>query len=157
MDVKAKKSAALAKPRGWDRPVPDINKIIRKAEDGDKEAFAEVKEMLERAGTVDVLGGNVAREALQRLVKSACGDNPVIREATDRKFDQMRADLLGPNPTALERLLVERIVATWYHLHHLEAGEFRRVGIRHAVQWRWRREEAHPMEPLSRSARRRPF
>lgn len=116
----AKKTAAVAEPRGWNRPIPDLNKIIRRAERGDKAALGEVKEMLERAGAVDMLGGNVAREALRRLVKSACGDNSVIREATDRKFDQMRADLLGANPTALERLLVERVVATWYHLHHLE-------------------------------------
>src|SRR5262249_27073610 len=30
------------------------------------------------------------------------------------------AELAGPAPTPLERLLVERIAACWLHLHHLE-------------------------------------
>jgi hypothetical protein len=35
--------------------------------------------------------------------------------------DLLRDELAGPNPTPLKRLLVERIVACWLHLHHLEA------------------------------------
>ncbi len=120
-EPKAKKNDALAKPRGWDRPVAEINATIRKAEKGDTAALEEVREMLARAGTSDMLGGNMAREALRLMVKKATGANAVMRDATERKFEEMRAELLGANPTALERLLVERIVATWFHLHHLEA------------------------------------
>ena len=116
-----KPDAALAKPHGWARPDADINAIIRKAEKGDAPALAEVRGMFDRPGTADMLGGNIAREALRLLVKTATGGNPVIKEATERKFDELRAELLGPNPTALERLLVERVVATWYHLHYVEA------------------------------------
>lgn len=114
-------STAVAKPRGWARPTAEINAIIRKAEKGDAPALEEVRGMFARAGTADMLGGNIAREALRLLVKKATGENPVIKEATERKFDELRAELLGPSPTALERLLVERVVATWYHLHYVEA------------------------------------
>lgn len=121
-DASAKKiDAPPAKPRGWDRPATEINAIVRKAEKGDKTALAEVRELFTRAGTADLLSGNVAKESLRLLVKTTTGGNPVIREATERKFDEMRGELLGANPTALERLLVERILATWYHLHQLEA------------------------------------
>jgi hypothetical protein len=34
----------------------------------------------------------------------------------------MRSELAGASPTPLERLLVERVVACWLHLHHLEIG-----------------------------------
>jgi hypothetical protein len=108
--------------RGWKRPAAEINAIVRKAEQGDQAALAEVREMLTAAGDADALGGNIAREALRLLVKSTTAGNPVMRESTERKFAEMRAELLGPNPTALERLLVERIIATWYHLHSLEAS-----------------------------------
>jgi hypothetical protein len=37
-----------------------------------------------------------------------------------RKLDLLRDELAGPNPTPLERLLIERIVAFWLHLHYLE-------------------------------------
>jgi hypothetical protein len=37
-----------------------------------------------------------------------------------QRTQRLRAELGGANPTRLERLLVERIVACWLHLHHLE-------------------------------------
>ena len=67
----------------------------------------------------DALSGNPASEAL-RVLLGRHTSNPVIREATERKLDQLRAELLGPSPTPLERLLVERVVATWLYLHHVE-------------------------------------
>jgi hypothetical protein len=123
-DAKPKKitaPAAPAKPRGWARPTQDLNAMLRKAIGGDKGALAEVREMLAAPGGADLLGGNTARESLRRLITVACGSNQVAREATERKLEEMRAELLGSHPTALERLLVERVVATWFHLHHLEA------------------------------------
>ena len=36
------------------------------------------------------------------------------------KVDALRAELAGQAPTALERLLAERIAVCWLHLHHLE-------------------------------------
>lgn len=113
--------AAVAKPNGWGRPLAEINTTIRKAEGGDKEALAEVRELLAKPGIPDILAGNVATEALNRLVKTYAGENPVIREAVLRKLDEMRTELSGLNASAVEKLLVERVLATWLHLHHLEA------------------------------------
>jgi hypothetical protein len=54
------------------------------------------------------------------LVEKYAGTNGVIRESVNRKLEELRAELAGESPTPLERLLVERVVATWLHLHHLE-------------------------------------
>ncbi len=116
-----KADAPLAKPRGWSRPVAEITATVRKAEKGDTAALAEVREMLTRPGTADILGGNLAREAMRILVQVYAPNSPVLRDAIAQKLDELRGELAGANPTALERLLVERIVATWLHLHHLEA------------------------------------
>ena len=114
-------NAAVAKPNGWGRPLADINATIRKAEGGNKDALADVRELLAKPGIPDILAGNVAKEALARLVKAYAGENPVIRESVARKLDEMRAELCGPSAGAVEKLLVERVLATWLHLHHLEA------------------------------------
>lgn len=113
-------AAPVAKPTGWNRPLAEINATIRKAEGGDKAAFAEVKGMLAAPGCSDFLGGNVAAEVVRLLVKKYAGSNPVIQESVTRKVEELRAELCGPNPTSLEKLLAERVVATWLHLHHLE-------------------------------------
>ena len=111
--------AAAKKPVKWDRPAAEINALVRKAENGDAAALAEVRGWLDTPGVADALSGNPASEAL-RVLLGRHTSNPVIREATERKLDQLRAELLGPSPTPLERLLVERVVATWLYLHHVE-------------------------------------
>jgi hypothetical protein len=87
-----------------------------------KAALAEVKGMLARPGSADILGGNLAREAVELLVKKYAGNNAVVRESVTRKLEELRAELSGENPSPLEKLLVERVVATWFHLHQLEAN-----------------------------------
>ena len=54
-------------------------------------------------------------------VSAAHRVDEALAKSLTRKLDLLRDELAGPNPTPLERLLVERIVACWLHLHHLEA------------------------------------
>ncbi|MBY0457717.1 MAG: hypothetical protein K2V38_10295 [Gemmataceae bacterium] len=107
---------------GGAQAITEFRATVQKAERGDKSALAAVREWLARPGAADVLCGNLAREAMERLVAAWSGNSPVTREATLRKLDELRAELSGPNPSALEKLLVERVVATWLHLYHLEGG-----------------------------------
>jgi len=54
------------------------------------------------------------------LVAKFCGKDLLVKEGLTRKLEALRAELSGANPTPLGRLLVERVVACWLHLHHLE-------------------------------------
>jgi hypothetical protein len=122
-DREAKKSApAPAKPNGGIPSTAKINATIRKAESGDAKALADIREMLKQPGIADLFRGDVAKEAMRTLLDAYARQNPVIRAAAGRKMEEMRAELSGPNPTALEKLLVSRVLATWLHLHHLEAA-----------------------------------
>jgi hypothetical protein len=56
------------------------------------------------------------------LVRKLAGQDLAVREGLRRKLESLRAEVGGPAPTPLERLLVERIVACWLHLYHLEAN-----------------------------------
>jgi len=67
-----------------------------------------------------MLGGNVARESLRLLVQKQANKNPVVKESLTKKLDEMRGELSGQTPSPLEKLLVERVLATWLHLHYLE-------------------------------------
>ena len=109
------------KPSMWDRPAAEIGAVVRRAEKGDKAALAEVRGWLANPGLADALSGDPAREALRLLVDKYTA-SPVVREAVTHKLDEMRRELLGPSPSPLERLLVERVVLTWLYLHRAEAG-----------------------------------
>lgn len=64
--------------------------------------------------------GNLARRVQATIVESVTGGNVAMWEALNRKLDGMRAELSGPDPTPLERQLVERIVLCWLAVHDAE-------------------------------------
>jgi hypothetical protein len=94
--------------------------LVKRAEDGDETALPAVKDLLNRPGAIDLLGGNLARLARQTLIGKFSGKNLVFKEALNRQVEQLQAEVAGPAPTPLERLLAERVAVCWLHLHHLE-------------------------------------
>jgi hypothetical protein len=92
----------------------------RRAQNGDKTALPALRELLKDPVTADRLGGDLAEHAQRTLVNKFSGQNLLFREAMTRKLELLRAELGGPRPVPLERLLVERVVSCWLHLYHLE-------------------------------------
>jgi hypothetical protein len=86
---------------------------LKRAAAGDATALPPIRELLRAPGIIEAWGGDLARRAERALLDAAAGDNLVFKEAVTRKLELLRAELAGPNPTPLERLLVDRIVACW--------------------------------------------
>jgi hypothetical protein len=63
----------------------------------------------------------IAKTARESLVRMLSGDNLLVQEAHARKCAALTQELAGPQPSPLERLLVERIVLCWLHLYSAEA------------------------------------
>jgi hypothetical protein len=106
-------------PTGPKKP-DELLSLTDRAQKGDTSALPELRELLKEPAFVDALGGDLAKEAQLILINRFSGQNLMIRESLTRKLDLLRQELSGSNATPLERLLVERIVACWLHLHHLE-------------------------------------
>jgi hypothetical protein len=94
--------------------------LADRAQKGDKSALPAVREMLKDPAFVDIMGGNLARQAQLTLISKVSGQNLLFQESLRRKVELLQAELAGASPTPLERLLVERVVTCWLHLHHLE-------------------------------------
>lgn len=73
----------------------------------------DLRKILEIPGIVDRLGGDLARNAERSFIQAAAGENLLYQEALTRKLELLRAELAGPNPSPVERLLVSRVVACW--------------------------------------------
>lgn len=101
-------------------PVSDFEVLLRRAEQGDETVVPAVRDVLTKPGAADALGGNLARQAEKSLLAVCCGTNLLFREVIARKMQELRAELAGPDSTPVERLLAERAVGCWLHLHHLE-------------------------------------
>jgi len=98
--------------------------LLEKAGQGDEAALAELKSHLKDRPRdwegICLLVGDMAKQAERSLIKAAAGSNLLLLDAIRVKLDHMEAELLGPAPTPLERLLVQRIRASWLQLSYAE-------------------------------------
>ena len=97
-----------------------LQDFLGRAHKGDETTLPVLKEMLKVPAIVEHCG-NLAAHVEETLIRKIAGQDLALSEGLRRKLDSLRAELGGPAPSPLERLLVERIVACWLHLHHLEA------------------------------------
>jgi hypothetical protein len=97
--------------------IDDDRRLLERAREGDESAVPRLRELLLRPGAVEGLGGDLARQAELAFAHRAAGKDLRFREALLRKADLLRAELAGPSPTPVERLLAERVVACWLQVH----------------------------------------
>jgi hypothetical protein len=96
--------------------------MVARARRGDLSAQSELRDFFRRPGRLEACGGNLARDAMHELVHLYAGKDLVLAEAIKQKLHELRDSLLREyeNPTTAETLLIDRVVACWLHLHHLE-------------------------------------
>jgi hypothetical protein len=98
----------------------ELLSLIQRSEQGDATTLPVLREMLKTPSFLDAYS-NVARHAQNALVDKYAGKNLPIKEGLEQKMQSLQAELAGPNPSPLERLLAERIAVCWLHLYTLES------------------------------------
>lgn len=114
-------------PRGTER----LNDLVRRAAKGDESTLPEIRALLDSEKgdrLIEVLGGDMARNAERAMVEGSLGKNLAAREALHRKLAALRAELTGPDPTPIERLLAERAALCWLTVNGYEAAYAQRGG-----------------------------
>jgi hypothetical protein len=90
------------------------------AREGNEETVPQLRKWLVDPDFVNWVGGNLGDVAQAVLVNKMAGNNLPFREAVLKKGELLRNEIAGPNPSPIERLLVERVVACWMYLNYLE-------------------------------------
>ena len=92
-----------------------VASLMKEAENGDASALSALKERLPEEIDTFLLEeyGELGQTAENALVKAVAGGNLLHVEGLKLKAERLKADLAGPDPSPLERLLVERIVCCW--------------------------------------------
>jgi hypothetical protein len=92
----------------------ELRTLSKKAEDGDKDARAELRRKLNEASPqVIARASDVGRRAHHLLIDTASAGDPLTQDALSGRLDMMREEIAGENPTPLEVLLTERVVSCW--------------------------------------------
>ena len=125
----ATKPADVAIPTG----VEELRKFLARAQGGDASTLPALRRMLQVPSAVELFGGELARQAERSLVEAAAGKDLAFKEALLRKLELLRAELGGPNPAPVERLLVERIVACWLQVQDADVRYAQAKGL--SIEW----------------------
>jgi hypothetical protein len=115
---------------------------------GDASALPELRALMKTdtglsAAIADM--GDLSRKTEEWIIKTAAGADLLFKESMTQKVQSMRAELAGPNPTALEMLLADRIALCWLTLHEIELRYQHWKGgtIRESEHWQRRIDHAH--------------
>ena len=113
-----------------------IDKLVVKAEGGDREALQQlqafeglsgrhVEELIQRIG-------NPARRAEKYLIHAITHNDLIAQAGFRRNAEALRGELAGPTPSLLEQLLIDRIVCGWIQVNGAQAWcaaeEYKAVG-----------------------------
>jgi hypothetical protein len=115
VEFKQAKSVSIA---GVKAPAPgrEMEALLKKAAKGDESCLPQIKVLLadpDRGETALNYAGSPSEWLRQAIANKASGGNLLAREAIKQKLDDVRAELEGPNPTPIERLLAERASLCW--------------------------------------------
>jgi hypothetical protein len=95
--------------------------VVDRAKAGDHSAIVELRRLMDDGPALaSICRGDAAELVEEWMVGTLCFNDPVRREATLHRLKQMRRELEGSDPTALERLLVQRTLACWLRVQIAE-------------------------------------
>ena len=91
-----------------------LRSLSEKVEAGDKSARKELRKAVrESSPEVVAQASELAHRSQWALIKTAAAGESLVEEALLTRLDLLRAEIAGENPSALERLLTEKIVGAW--------------------------------------------
>lgn len=104
------------------RSLEDIldKEVLDSAAKGDKSVLPAVKKICDTLPEFAVLLGDLAVEAQTLMMELTTGGHLLLREAQERELASLKKKLRGPSTSALEDLLIDRIVLCWQHVHLAE-------------------------------------
>ena len=99
-----------------------LRNLVRRAEQGDEAALPELRVALDANPWCWKRYGDIGRQAQAAWLDLIGGKNLMLKESVGRRAEELRAELAGPEPSPLERLLVERVVACWLQTNYADAS-----------------------------------
>jgi len=95
----------------------ELRSLLKSASQGDGSVQPRLREILDAHPEVWSWYGDLARHAEEAYISLVCGIDQGIGECLRRKLAELKAELAGPSPTVMERLLTARVTATWMELN----------------------------------------
>jgi hypothetical protein len=126
-----------------------LQELIKRASDGNEVCLRGLRTFLDNHPDVWEIAGNVAALAEKHWVEVLANGNALAELSIPRKLKALKAELLGSDPTPLERLLVDVIAVTFLAAEQGEIAATRQEGSTQQIASRLRRAESGQRRLLS--------
>ncbi len=99
----------------------ELKALMVRAHDGGRKALPKLREILDAAPSLARSLVDPAGLSERSMVDCYTSGNDLLpKELIPRILEQMRSELAGEDPSPMEQLLVERVVATWLQVQFFE-------------------------------------
>lgn len=99
-----------------------LKELITEAKSGNSEVLPQVRQILNKYPALWQHYGDLSGHVESKWIGLMAGDDACLRESIVLRVDELRAQLLGDDPSPLERLLVERIVTSWLMVRYFDTA-----------------------------------
>jgi len=96
---------------------PEIVAIVKRADEGDISVMPQLEDLLDKHPGLWRKFGDLAKTVEDQLLAILSKDSLFTMEAIRRRLEEHRAELAGPSPSHLEKLMVDRICVCWLQVH----------------------------------------
>ncbi len=105
--------------------------VATRASGGDESAVPRLLELLkvDRARAIRACSGDLSETLREAVVERFAGTNLAIRYAVFAKLNDMRAELSGADPSALEKLLIDQVLVGWLETYALDVKAQRQGSV----------------------------
>jgi hypothetical protein len=100
----------------------DLRQLVQRAERGHESVLPELRILLDREPGLWRYVSDMARIAEDSMIELVPGPNRLPQECLGRKFAELKAQLDGPSPSLLDRLLAERVAICWRAASYSDAA-----------------------------------
>ncbi len=98
----------------------ELEDLIRRAQEGDPSAPPRLRAILDARPALWGWYGDPAGHVREAWIAQIGGPDPIRAEALRHKLEALRSELIRPGAVSIERLLAERVTATWLQLAHAD-------------------------------------
>jgi hypothetical protein len=105
-----------------DQTFERLRELVARAQAGDASVLPALREALDADPSLWQRCGDLAAQAQAAWLQLLAGHDLFLHESVQRKLEALRLELAGPDPSPLERLVVERILAGWLQVHYADSS-----------------------------------
>ena len=110
-----------------------LQSLVQQAQEGDTSILPTIRHLLDQVPALWENSHVLAHQVEKAWTNALSGQDLMSKEIIAREVEGLRSQLLGPQPTPLEKLLVDRICICWLAIQHSELHAAKRFNERAVV------------------------